>query len=413
MRILVVGDDFPWPANRGGLIRLSQSIEALSTLGEVDLFTLYDRRRTSFPVPEDLTLGRVGTTPYPTAAPAWRWRAAWLRRGGLPLELALRSFDTAPRTAFERWTRNDYDVVWFDTISVYTWVGSPRGCPSLVDVDNLEDQKGRQWAGVLRSERHGKGAERWIRKTAAAIQSDKNARNWDTLQRSVAEEVARIVLCSGVDVRRSGVPNAVEIPNGYSRQEHPVGRVPIGDPPTVVFQGTLTYGPNMDGAEWLVERVLPHLRARVPDVRIRLVGNPAPAVSRLHDPPAVTVVGRVPEIEAELARADLTVVPLRVGSGTRLKILESFAHRVPVVSTSLGAEGIEVTDGVEILIADDPAGFAAACHRLLVDERLRKGMVDAASEVFLRRYEWSVVRERIVGLVTEVAAGAPPEGSFP
>lgn len=407
MRILVVGDDFPWPANRGGLIRLAEVIEAVCVLGETDLFTLYDPRRTSFPVPEGLALARIGTALYPSAAPPWRWRPAWLRPGGPPLEVALRSSDPNPRATFEEWARSRYDVVWFDTASVYTWLGCPRRGPSLVDVDNLEDQKGWQWAGVLRAERNGKGSVGWVRNTAAALQSAKNARNWGALQRSVAARVDRVVLCSELDVRRSGMANAVEIPNGYPRPDRPVGRVPVGHPPTVLFQGTLTYGPNMDGAEWLVDRVAPLLRARVPDVRIRLVGNPAPAVARHHNPPSVTVVGRVPHMEPELARADLTVVPLRVGSGTRVKILESFAHRIPVVSTSLGAEGIEVTDGVHLLVADDPDEFAAACHRLLVDEELRKEMADAASDLFLQRYERSLVRERIVRLVSEVAGVDP------
>jgi glycosyltransferase involved in cell wall biosynthesis len=108
-------------------------------------------------------------------------------------------------------------------------------------------------------------------------------------------------------------------------------------------------------------------------------------------------------MEPELARADIAVVPLRIASGTRLKILESFAHRVPVVSTTLGADGLDVHDGVHLLLADTPDDFAAACRRLLSDTALRKRMVDAAEELFLRHYEWAGARVRIQQLVREVA----------
>ena len=138
----------------------------------------------------------------------------------------------------------------------------------------------------------------------------------------------------------------------------------------------------------------------------RLVGKPVEGVQRLHRPPAVTVVGLVPAMEPELARADVAVVPLRYGSGTRLKILESFAHRVPVVSTTVGAEGLLVEDGVHLLLADDPESFAAACQRLLTEPDLRKQLVEAAEERYQERYECSVARQRIQALVREVVGDA-------
>jgi glycosyltransferase involved in cell wall biosynthesis len=159
----------------------------------------------------------------------------------------------------------------------------------------------------------------------------------------------------------------------------------------------------MDAVDWLLAEVAPRIRARIPDVEIRLVGMPVPGVKRQHRPPAVTVVGVVPAMEPELARADVVIVPIRYGSGTRLKILESFAHRVPVVSTTIGAEGLQVEDGVHLLLADDPETFAAACERLLTEPDLRKRLVDAAEERYLERYESSVARDRIQALVRVIA----------
>ncbi len=116
-------------------------------------------------------------------------------------------------------------------------------------------------------------------------------------------------------------------------------------------------------------------------------------------PRDVVVVGQVPEMEPELARADVAVVPVRYGSGTRLKILESFAHRVPVVSTTVGAEGLDVEDGVHLLVADGADAFAAACERLVADADLRRRLIEAAEQRFVERYESRVACRQIVQLV--------------
>ncbi len=405
MKILVVGEDFPWPANRGGLIRLGKIIEALAALGEVDLFTLYDRRRTAFPVPQGLRLARQESTLYPAPDGSVRWRAAWATHRDVPLEVAMRNGDHRPRRHFEGWAADRYDVVWFDKPAVFHWLGRPRRGPTIVDIDNLEDEKAMQWARVLRGNDRGGGAGAWLRTRAAASQSVMNAHRWRNLQQAVAAQVELVVLCTDTDAHRTGFRNTVVLPNGYARPDRVAGdsRHPRpGRPPVVLLQGTLTYPPNMDAVEWLIGQVAPRLWAEWPQVEIRLVGNPAPGVRRWDRPPAVTVVGRVPDMEPELARADLAVVPLRVGSGTRIKILESFAHRIPVVSTTLGAEGLDVEDGVHLLVADDPDDFAAACGRLLSDIGLRKRLVDAAESLYLERYQWSSAKNRIGQIVAQV-----------
>ena len=100
------------------------------------------------------------------------------------------------------------------------------------------------------------------------------------------------------------------------------------------------------------------------------------------------------------------VVPLRFGSGTRLKIIEAFAHRIPVVSTTVGAEGLGVTAGEELLIADDDVGLAAACLRLLGNEPLRRALADRAEALYDHQFQWSTIRERAAALACEVASEA-------
>ena len=408
MKILLAAEDFPWPSTGGGLIRLAKVIEAVSELGELDLFTLYDPLRTDPVLPDGLAVSRLLTARYPASGRQRRWRPDWLTQRGLPMEVVMRRSDRSPRDAFESWAADRYDVVWFSTAAVFAWLGRPQLGPTIIDLMDLEDVKAHQRAQLLSGAQTGGGVAARVRRAVASAQARKNASDWTGLQRSVARDVHRVVLCSPADVGRSGLPNAVAIPNTYPKPERSVGHVEPADPPTILLQGSLNYPPNMDAVEWLVGEVEPLLRTKVPDARIRLVGKPTPGVERRHRPPAVTVVGRVAEMEPELARADLAVVPLRIGSGTRLKILESFAHRIPVVSTTLGADGLDVEDGVHLLVADGAEAFADACRRLLDDVQLRKRLVDAAEELYLRRYEWSAAKRQVQQLVLDVAASSGP-----
>jgi glycosyltransferase involved in cell wall biosynthesis len=110
----------------------------------------------------------------------------------------------------------------------------------------------------------------------------------------------------------------------------------------------------------------------------------------------VTMTGHVDDMAGELSRCDVAAVPIRFGSGTRVKILEAFAHRIPVVSTTLGAEGLEAVDGEHLLLADDPTSFARACERLLGDVVLRKRVAEAGADLWDRRYRAEVLRRRVI-----------------
>jgi glycosyltransferase involved in cell wall biosynthesis len=404
MRTLIVGQDLPWPPAGGGLIRLSQVVHALSEISQVDFFALLDERRSPLPPPESIDLCRATTAPYPRMAPAAHWRARWMADRGLPAEVAMRSFDTRARDELARWALAPYDLVWFSTAAVFEWMARPRLGPTIVDIDNLEDESARRRSQVAHRNGSGAGlAARW-HGLASRTQLRLDASSWTRFQASVASSVERVVLCSDLDIARSGLSNATVVPNVYERPSTPVGRRDVGDPPVVLFQGRLNYPPNIDAVDFVVDKIAPLLWERVPSAQLRLVGRPTPAVKRRHHPPHVVVVGKVPEIEWELATADVAIVPLRFGSGTRLKILESFAHRVPVVSTPLGAEGLEVEDGLHLVLASSAEELAEGCARVLLDRELRDRLVGSAQALFLERYDWPVAEERLQSLAREVAA---------
>ncbi len=314
----------------------------------------------------------------------------------------MRGADGEPRRALSAFATPPYDLVWFSTAAVYAWCGRSDLGVTVVDLVDLEDEKERQRARILAAEARNRGRLAAARASVAVAQARRNAKGWEALQRAVASKVERVLLCTEIDAARSGLPNAEVIANTYERPSNVGNHRHAGDPPVILFQGMLNYGPNADAATWLVEEIAPRLRTHVPAVQIRLVGRPNPGVERLHDPPRVTVAGRVPRMEPELARADIAVVPLRYGSGSRVKILESFAHRIPVVSTPIGAEGLEAEDGVHLLVAEGPDVFAEACRRLLTEPELRSRLVDAAEARYLERYQWSVARDRIRALVHDL-----------
>jgi glycosyltransferase involved in cell wall biosynthesis len=388
----------------GGDLRLTVTIDALAELGPVDLFTLYDARRPTPEVPASVSLRRWTVTPHPKYPSQLRWRLRWLLHRGMPMEVARGSVDPVPRQVFTAWRADDYDVIWFHSTMPYVWLGRPHDGPTVVDFYDLEGDKERQRADLLRGSIRGSWSDR-ARHRVAVAQADRNATAWTACQRSVADEVDRVVLVTAEDVRASGMANAVSVPNTVRRPATPLGHPTGRRPPVLLFQGTLTYAPNADGAAWLVGAIAPKIRARLPGAAVRLVGSPTPGVRRLHRPPDVSVVGVVPTMADELAGADLVVVPLRYGSGSRLKILEAFAHRVPVVSTTVGAEGLGVVSGTHLLIADDPDEFADACLRLVEDAALRRRVVDAAEQHYFDHFESAVARRSIRELVGQLGDG--------
>lgn len=160
----------------------------------------------------------------------------------------------------------------------------------------------------------------------------------------------------------------------------------------VLFFGNLGHLPNVDAVIRFVDEILPRTRAMVGDVTFRVVGPHAtPEIARLGDLPGIEIIGYIPDIRSELWRATVSVVPLRSGGGTRLKILESLAAGCSVVSTTIGAEGLDLTNGRELVIADDDDAFAAAVVRLLRDARYRATLTQAGRQAVAEKYDWDTI----------------------
>jgi glycosyltransferase involved in cell wall biosynthesis len=200
------------------------------------------------------------------------------------------------------------------------------------------------------------------------------------------------------------------VPNVADTEKYtPAGEV---QPSTVVFQGGMDWYPNRDAVEFFISCVLPCLRRLVPAVKFVAAGRDPSGkfgrrFARFSD---VRFTGTVPDIRDEIARAAVCIVPLRIASGTRLKILEAAAMAKAVVSTHLGAEGLDFKDGEEILLADDPEAFASAVADLLADTSRRRAMGEAARLRVETQYSMRALRQSLRGVLEILLRGQAPRG---
>jgi polysaccharide biosynthesis protein PslH len=236
--------------------------------------------------------------------------------------------------------------------------------------------------------------------------------NWRKLrreERAAFRSVDGIYVCSAADQARllADVPSArtAVIPNAADVEFlQPRTSDPPPERDTVVFFGLLSTVPNIDGATYFVREIWPLIVAQRPDARCKIIGaRPDESVRRLAGP-GIDVVGPVEDLRPHLAAASVVVVPLRIGGGTRLKIVEAMAMGKAIVSTSLGAEGIEAVAGRDILIADERASFAAAVNRVLEDAALRSRLGSCARELAVRRYSWAEASSHLERFFRETLA---------
>ena len=210
-----------------------------------------------------------------------------------------------------------------------------------------------------------------------------------------------------IDLSRiSVIPTGVDLAKyRYDPEARPAG-------PLVVFTGSMDWEPNIDGVEYFCKDVWPQVRAEVPEAVFRIVGrDPHPRVRKLASA-SVEVTGTVPSIIDHVRQAAVLVVPLRMGSGTRIKIYEGMALGKATVATSVGAEGLDVRHQHDILLADEPRQFGVHIVSLLRDETLRR-QYERTAAATVRQYDWPVVSELLVTQLGKSIPRVPAESVVP
>jgi glycosyltransferase involved in cell wall biosynthesis len=190
------------------------------------------------------------------------------------------------------------------------------------------------------------------------------------------------------------VPNAVTVRVASPRRSHGHG------PPSILFVGNLNYLPNLDAAERLAVRILPVFRHHFEAAELHLAGA-GEAAARLAHHPGVKVHGFVADLGPLYARAAMTIVPLRAGGGSQLKILESFAYNLPVVATPTAASGLDVSDGDQLLVADDDSDLVAAALRIATDSDFAGRLAARAARFVAGKHDAEAVAARIADLARE------------
>lgn len=387
MRILFLSAWFPYPPSNGSRLRAFNLLRALAPHHEVRLLSFADQPDVDPAAPALRTLCRtVQVVARPTFdLAAWRSRVAWLNPRPRSL---VATFSPAMADAIAR-AVGGCDVVVASQLACAAYAKWFDRVPALFE----EVELGALY-GQLASPRP---AERWRARLM-----------WSKYRRYLRRLLRRFRACTVVSAPERELLAAVLgddrtihiLPNGIAAGDY--GRSDAAArPDTLIFTGSFRYRPNYDAMCWFVDTVWPRVRQARPAARLLITGDGAD----LPLPPAdgIERTGFVDDLRPLLAGSWLAVAPIFAGGGTRLKILEAMAAGTPVVASTKGAEGIDGVAGKHLLLADDPATFAAHIVALLGDFALRARLSHAGRELVEQRYDWRLLAPQFEALVRSLA----------
>ncbi|MFN8580279.1 MAG: glycosyltransferase [Gemmatimonadaceae bacterium] len=385
MHILWLKTELLHPVDKGGRIRTYQTLKALKERHRVTYLTLddgtaapdaaaraseycHDLITVPFQQPSkgsasfflDLATNLLSSLPYAVA----KYRSAAMRAA---IVSAVRE--------------RNVDLVVCDFLFPSPNLPSNLGVPIVLFQHNVE-------AAIW--ERHAKVAGNPVKRAYMTLQ-------WKRMfafERAECHRYDHVIAVSDADAETMrlwyGANNVSAVPTGVDTDYFRPTTDAAPHAHELVFTGSMDWMPNEDGVEWFAEAIFPLIRREEPDTTLSIVGrHPTPRVKAVGQHNAgVVVTGSVPDVRPFLARAAVFVVPLRVGGGTRLKIYEAMAMERCVVSTRIGAEGLPLRDGEEVVLADEPSQFASAVVRLLRDPERARRIGSAAADRVRREFSW-------------------------
>jgi glycosyltransferase involved in cell wall biosynthesis len=376
------------PVDTGGKIRSFNLLRELDVRAEVTLLSYYGGAR-------DLHYERALVETFPRAVAvhtgvpdgsATARAADYARRLMSRAPYAVSKHTAAAvRHQIAEWdAARRFDVLLCDFIAPS--LNFPKRCatPTVLFQHNVESILWRRQADTERRPLH---------RAVFALEAWK----MDRYERATIRQFDHVIAVSDTDrdamARMNPGTRLTVVPTGVDTKAFRPTVRNVSPEPIVLFLGSMDWEANIDGVQYFVEAMWPAIRAHVPGARFQVVGrNPAPGIRRLASPD-IDIVGTVPSVIEYLHRAAAVVVPLRVGGGTRLKIYEAMGAGKAVVSTTIGAEGLDYHDGRDIVIADTPETFAAAVVRVLQDDGTRRRLEDAALAL-ASRYDWSTIAQQ-------------------
>jgi polysaccharide biosynthesis protein PslH len=397
MKILWVKTDYLHPTTRGGQIRSLEMLRCLHRKHEIHYVCLDDGSNEEGPQRSNEYSSKAIAVHHTVPPRRSVHFLAQLALGAVsPLPVSVARYKSAAMKAkiAEMLASESYDSLVCDFL--FPAPNIPDMSSAVLFQHNVE---------AVIWKRHVEQAPNPIARTYLGVQ----ARRMQDFERNVCRRSAHVVAVSDLDVNTMvasyGVDkiDAVETGVDIDYFAPPTFSEPKAD---LVFVGSMDWLPNIDGVKFFSDEILPRIRARRPACKIAIVGRlPGPAIEELgRRDPNIIVTGTVPDVRPWLWGSAVSVVPLRIGGGTRLKILEAMAAKVPVVSTSIGAEGLPVEPGRHLFVADDAATFAQSCLDLLEDGQRRSALAESGWSLVRERFSWEAVTRKFEAILERTPA---------
>lgn len=386
MKILWVKTDFLHPTTRGGQIRTLETIRELHKRHEVHYVAFDDPNNAE---------GLARSSEYCSFAHPVPHQLVSKSSPAFAMQLAAGLFSSIPVAGMRYRSEAMRECV--------TRLEAEHGfdakvCDFLFPAINLDNL--RSWTLFQHNvesviwERHAQSGRTLAHKAYFALQA-KRMFGWE---KEVCQAVGHTIAVSEVDEQlmrsRFGLSNVSSVPTGVDTTyfERPQSSSLQRD---LVFIGSMDWMPNIDGIRWFLSEVFPRIQAQRPGTTLAIVGRKPPqAILDAAADPLVTVTGTVPDVRPFLWQSAAAIVPLRIGGGTRLKIFEAMAAATPVVSTTIGAEGLPVQHGETIQIADSADDFADQCVQMLTNTAMRALVAANALDLVIQNYSWEQVARR-------------------
>ncbi len=404
MDILLLTPQPPYPAHQGPAIRNWGILRHLARHHSITLLT-FAPSKPERPAPELAEACRsIEWIPAPSRGLAARLGTLFAGQADLADRLWSAPFERALQQTL---AASHFDLVQVEGLELGRYVATIRASapqtPVVYDAHNAEVTiQRRAWQSDRQLPR------RWPAAAYSRIQMPRLAR----FEAAVCRQASAVTCVSDIDSGelRALFPGLqpITVANGLDLAEYTLlPAVQLGAP-SLIFTGKMDYRPNVDAVLWFAREILPGIRKQRPDTRFLVVGQkPAAAIAQLDGQGGVIVLGAVPETRSHIAHSAVYVAPLRMGGGTRFKLLEAMALRRPVVSTTIGMEGFAVQTGRDLLVADTPAAFARAVLQVLNDPALASRLGQAGRAFVEASYDWAAIMPRLEALHLRLVSNAP------
>ncbi len=387
MKLLLLTPQLPYPPQQGTSLRNFHILRGLAADHEITLLSFLEPGQTADPhqiAPLIVLCHHIETVPAPARSTGQRLRQLLTTR--LP-DMAHRLYSPAFADRLRHLlAANQFDVVQIEGIELARYIDVIRVASKDVKIvfDNhnaeTELQRRNMQTDWRQPRRWPAAAYSWMQVGRLARFERWACKNADWVT-AVSETDQRYLQSPNLPI--SVIPNCIDI----TEYQTPMSSIPFD----LVFSGKMDYRPNVDAVLWFADEVWPQILAARPSTTWAIVGQkPHPRLARLRGMPGITVTGWVEDVRPYLAGAALFIMPFRVGSGTRLKLIEAMAAGKAIVSTRMGAEGFPVVDGREIVLADGVEEMATAVLRLL-DDLAERTCLGTAARQFAAAYDWRMV----------------------